>query len=835
MTARGVLRPLGRRLPFIAGSIDVPGLCAPLRIARDRWGVPHIDAESCEDAWFGAGFCHAQDRAFQLEIMLRVGRGTLSQLVGGEGLRIDRLSRRLGLHRVAAAQLQAQDEDVRALLEAYARGVNAGLARGARRVPHELALLRAKPTPWTAADALSTPKVLGIGGLAENWALEHARLRIATLDGQDALRETDPSYPDWLEVIADLDALRRAAGAGGGSNNWAIAGARTRTGRPLLANDPHLPPTVPGIFYLLHLHTDEWDLVGASTPGCPGMTIGHNRHAAWGVTSGMADVADLCVEQVSADGASVREGERLVPCEVREERISVRGRRREVVERVTVTPRGPIVSPAGQDETPALSMRCALLDPQAKLTGPLRMQEVRSFEDLQGQAAGWPFPLNVLYADADGHIGWQLTGRIPLRPAAEGAAGSGPAGGAPGNEPGGGVARNEPGGGVAGNEPAGGVAGPGPGVLPRTPESPDWEGWLSSQQLPSAFDPQRGFLASANNKPLPDGEGPYLGCDWMDGYRAQAISEALAARGDWSLDDAGELQQERHSLPWRELRETVLGLREAVLRPWESVGALQPREPVLGGVGQPPPLAALRVQASRLRRGLDLLQAWDGEVSAESLSAGVFELMLAELARRIVAARAPHSVEWALGAGVNPIEEHTTLGLRRVSQIVSLLRQRPEGWFEHGWDVELADALAAAVGTLQERRGEDCSRWAWGSLRKLEFQHPLGTRRPLHRVFNLAPIPYGGDTNTIPQAAVDPLDPTGNPLFVAGLRAVFDVGDWDRARFVLATGQSGNPLSPHYEDQHQLWREGASIEIPVSPGAVGESTVAALQLRPCLV
>lgn len=760
--ARSVLRLLGRRLPQIDGTLDVPGLGAPVEIRRDRWGVPYVSAAAAPDAWFGVGFCHAQDRAFQLELLLRVGRGTLAALVGREGLPIDRLSRRCGIHRVSRAQMPAQRADVRALLEAYARGVNAGLTRGGVARPHELALLRARPSAWTAVDVLATSKVLGIGGLAENWTQEHARLMTQALDGAEAVAALEPHAAEWLAAIGDLEALARTVGAGGGSNNWVLAGARTASGRPLLANDPHLPPTVPGLFYLAHVATPDWRLVGATTVGTPGLVSGHNGRAAWGVTSGMADVADLAIEELGPDGASVRDGGRLVPCELREEAILVRGRRKPVVERVLVTPRGPIVSPAGEDGAPALSLRCALLDPAAQLTGPLVMQEARTFAELQATADGWPFPLNVVYADDGGTIGWQFTGRIPRRP--------------------------------AGGDPA-----------PRLAEhAAPWDGWLSSSELPSVADPPAGQLATANNKPLPDGEGPYLGEDWMDGYRAQAIHEALAERDDWDLPATLALQQDARSLPWRELAPFVLAL---------------------GGANGSAPGASLR-------RAVALLSDWDGVVAADAPAATLFELLLAELTGRVVRARAPRSADWALGRSVNPIAEHTILGLRRTSQLVRLLRERPEGWFARGWDAELADALETALARLERDHGADPAGWAWGSVRPLRFGHPLGRQKPLDRVFDLPPIPWGGDTNTIPQASVDPLDPTGGPLYVATLRTAIDAGAWDEARFVLATGQSGNPLSPHYDDQHELWRRGEAIAIPHGEEAVAAAAVATLRLVP---
>ncbi len=761
---RRALRLLGRRLPTVEGTIAAPGLGAPLRIRRDRWGVPYVRAANARDAWFGVGFCHAQDRAFQLELLLRVGRGTLAALVGREGLAIDRLSRRAGIHHVSRAQLTQQRADVRALLDAYADGVNAGLRHGAPR-PHELALLRARSTAWSAADVLATSKVLGIGGLAENWTQEHARLTTEALDGDAAVAALEPHYADHLAVIGDLQALSRAAGAGGGSNNWVLSGARTATGRPLLANDPHLPPTIPGLFYLAHVATPDWRLVGATTVGTPGLVSGHNGHAAWGVTSGMADVADLTIEQFGSDGASVRDGERFVPCEVREEGIRVRGGK-PVVERVLTTPRGPIVSPAGEDGEQALALRCALLDPAAQLTGPLVLEEARSFADLQAGADGWPFPLNVVYADADGHTGWQFTGRIPRRPA----------GGDPTPQPG--------------------------------PQAKPWDGWLTAQELPSVEDPPAGQLATANNKPLPDGAEPHLGEDWMDGYRAQAIHDALAQRDDWDVPATQALQQDARSLPWEELRPLVLALTAGT-----------------NGGGASPP-------AERARRAVALLAAWDGRVAAEAPAAALFELLLAELAQRVVRARAPHSAEWALGHSVNPIAEHTILGLRRTSQLVRLLREQPDGWFAAGWDAELAAALDTALARLERDHGTDPAAWAWGRLRPLRFVHPLGRQKPLDRLFDLPPIAWGGDTNTIPQASVDPLDPLGNPLYVATLRTAIDVGSWDDARFVLATGQSGNPLSPHYDDQHALWRRGDAITIPHTDEAVAAAAVATLRLVP---
>src|SRR5437762_5205563 len=192
---------LGRRLPRVRGRIRVAGLEASVTIRRDRWGIPHVDARSPGDAWFGLGFCHAQDRAFQLELLQRVGSGTLSELIGPDGLPIDRMSRRLGFRRTAQAQLEVISPEVLAVLEAYVRGINQGLGRGRKRAPHELALLRRAPTPWTALDVLCFVGLQAFS-LSSNWDVELARLKILTDDGPDAVAALDPSYPGWLPVAA---------------------------------------------------------------------------------------------------------------------------------------------------------------------------------------------------------------------------------------------------------------------------------------------------------------------------------------------------------------------------------------------------------------------------------------------------------------------------------------------------------------------------------------------------------------------------------------------------------------------------------------------------------
>jgi penicillin amidase len=771
---------LGRRLPVTSGRLMLPGLHQPLTIRRDRYSIPYIDAETEDDAWFGLGFCQAQDRAFQLELRLRTVRGTLSALFGEQTLPIDRLSRRVGLLESAQRQLPVLDKDVRRQVEAFVRGLNAGLDAGSRRHAPEFALLRTRPTRWETADVLGIGKLMSLL-LIGNWDVELSRLKILMSDGPQALRDLNPTYPEdhpftaqpgaiaglaidhlaedmetFLSFLnlkpgsatSETTALTLDEPGAAGSNCWAIAGARTASGRPILASDPHLEGTLPPHWYLAHLRTPDWAVAGASLIGAPAIGIGHNGFAAWGLTAGLADAVDLFIEDVGPDGKSVGRGDTYVPCETRREVIEVKGKPT-VVEDVLITPNGPLIGPALDGDVGAIAMRAVWLEPKAA-RGLITAHKARSFAAFRKEFEAWPlFSHNVVYADADGTIGWQLAGETPRR-------------------------RN------------------GWGLLPLPARDPGtgWQGEsIPFTEMPHLVDPEAGFIVSANNQPALDTAKPYLGADWLDGYRAARISEALAARSDWDRDTTMRLQLDEISLTWREIRDTVLTL------PSPSAGA---------------------------SLALELLRSWDGVVAAGSTGAAVFEIFLAEMRRRIARAKAPNSGPWALGGGFTPLLPVSTFTAGRVSRILRLLREQHAGWFSRAWPEEMTDALAAAIAELRQKQGQNPSAWTWGRARPITLLHPVGRVRQLAPVFNRGPFPRGGDSNTI--------SPSGT--VIASLRMVVEVGDWDGARFVLPGGQSGNPLSPHYDDMLSLWHRGEGVPIAWSAEASAGVVSSTLHLMP---
>lgn len=776
-TLRDLLRlSLGERLPTVDGSLRVPGVRAPITIRRDAHGIAYVEASNDDDAFFGMGFCQVQDRGFQMELYLRVARGTLAEALGAELLPVDRLMRRIGFRHMARRQLALLPPRERAQLQSFARGVNAA-PLVAKAKAHELTLLGLGPSHFEASDIIAVLQFFAFA-LSSNWDAELARLRVVRADGAEALEALEASHPDWIREIGGLRALAASACAmraaerladdvgaignvvalGGASNAWAVAPSRTSTGRPILACDPHLSPMLPAPWYLMHVRTPAWAVSGAFFPGNPMPTIGHNEHVAWGVTAGHADNTDLFLEHVAPDGKSVREGRTFRPCEVRVEVIGVKGAA-SVVEHVVETPRGPIVSPSLGGDDVALSLRGTWM--ASRPLGGYDIYAARSAEEACACYASYPaLSESRIFADTSGKIAWHLVGDLPIRKK-------------------------------------------GAGMLP----APGWDaryGWerepLPFDALPGVVAPEEGFVAAANQHPGPSPHGAFLGADWLDGSRHARIVEALAMRNDWDVASTARLQTDRKTMLWPRLRSTVLD--------------------------------ALRQSTRTDRRALQWLEAWDGVVAPESTSAAIFELFFAEMVVRIAKAKAPRSWRAALGEGTNVILPHGPMALRRLDHTARILVAQPAGFFAQGWTEEIVDAVAAAMRTLRNVAGDDDTRWAWGTVRPVFLVHAFGSKPPLDRIWNRGPFAFGGDATTIPQGSVAFDAPLGNAIGIPNLRAVMDVGNWGESRWVLAGGQSGNPLSPHYDDMIDLWLRGDSVTIAWSPEAVRERAKTELALRP---
>ncbi|HEY0317526.1 MAG TPA: penicillin acylase family protein [Solirubrobacterales bacterium] len=738
-----------RPLPKTRGTIELEGLRGPVRVRRDRWGVPHIEADEREDLYFAQGFCHAQDRLWQMDFYRRVVRGRVAEMAGPEGLPIDRLIRTLGIRRVAEAEEAALDPELRALLVRFCEGVNAAAAE-APAPPFEMRLLRLEFEPLRPVDILSLGKLLAFG-LSTNWERELLRADMLRELGPELTARLDPTYPvdnpivtqepwsgDGAAIVAQIDTIRRAMGLAAeasGSNNWAVSGARSATGSPLIAGDPHLPPSMPGIWYEVGLRQGERFVRGASMPGMPGVFMGQNNDVCWTFTNVMADTQDLFVERIEGDSYLFEDEWR--PLQTVREEIPVKGRAEPEVLDVRITHHGPIVNEALRaDPAEPLALSWQTLSEPTAFPGMFELLEIESGPDLVGKLEGHTSPAsNLIWADRRGSIGYKLIGRLPIR-----------RGGCP--------------------------------DLPKPGWSGEfeWDGTVPYDELPEVVDPESGFLVTANNRIVGDDYPHHITSEWLDGFRAKRIEQLLGERESHDLDDFEAIQSDDLSLP---------GLEAA-----RRLGRLSPH-------GQ------------RERSAIERLRSWDGRLDPETIAGTIYQAFLLRLAREVARAAIGDRdlCERWLDRADNGFMPHTTSPWRWHSHLMALWEEGDEQLIGRPWDDLVVEALAGALDDLEERFGPGPEAWRWGRVHEMEFPHPLGDANPLlHRLLNRR-LRAGGAQETVSQIAYDPNNPY-KAVWAPSWRMVADPTDPDRSRWQMFTGQSGHPASPHYDDLQADWLEG---------------------------
>ena len=543
-----------RAFPKVSGRVAVPGLRAPVEVVRDRWGVPHLRAQNTHDLFFAQGYVHSQDRLWQMDFDRRVASGRLSEIFGEATLTSDRFLRTIGLRRAAELERPHLDSETADALDAYAAGVNAFVAQHRAALPIEFTLLRYRPEPWTPVDSLAYGKLLAwtLGG---NWRDQILRAQLVARFGVDGMRALIPPYPadapivvpeaagyrSWnpTAVINLLDASAPPHGIG--SNNWVVSGSRTASGKPLLANDPHLEAQMPSIWYEMHLAGGPFDVIGGTLPGLPGVVIGHNQQIAWGVTNAGPDVQDLYIERFDpADPGRYLYRGRWESATMVPERIAVRGQPQPVDLRVRVTRHGPIIDDVVPGLGASLAMRWTALEPGTVSASVLRLDRARTWEEFRDALRLWTVPAqNFVYADREGNIGYQLTGRIPIR-----------------------------------------AGGSGLLPVPGWTGEHEWVGEIPYERLPSEFNPARGFIVTANNRITPDAYPYSISHEWDPGFRARRIETMLAGDDRATVDQMQQIQMDLTSLPGQAIvqalgsahiaEEPAAGLL-AELRSWDGV------------------------------------------------------------------------------------------------------------------------------------------------------------------------------------------------------------------------------------------------------------------------
>lgn len=773
---------LRNSLPQISGSINLPGLDKQVTVIRDANAVPHIIAKSENDAYFALGFVHAQDRLWQMEFMRRLGAGRLAEVLGEQALDTDRYIRTLGLYPLARAIYGNASGEVRRVLDSYAAGVNAWL--GARRdpLPPEFILLGVKPEQWQPADTLVWSRLMALR-LGRNRKNEILRARIAKrLDKKGLNVELlDQLWPDDpLGTPATLDSallgIRSAQNVllgsldadllgNSGSNGWIVHGRLTRTGKPVLANDPHLGFGAPILWYLARIEAPGLSLTGATVPGVPLMLLGHNGSIAWGMTNGGADVEDVFVETLDPENpARYLSPQGSLPFAMRREVIAVKGAE-EVTMAIRETRHGPVISDGSKnalgtvDTGHVVVLATPALRSDDRTVGALlAINRARNWNDFRTAANSFHTPqTNLFFAGLDGDIGFVSAGRIPIRKNGDGRI---PVMGADGRH--------------------------------------DWTGFIPAEDFPALHNPSSGRIVNANNV-VSDADYPYLMTrDWALPYRAERIVELLDNQHTHGIEESQDLQRDVLSTAARRVLPLMLRVRPA---------------------------------NERARKALRLLSGWDYQMQRERAEPLIYTVWL----RHLVSTLARDEL------GETLTDAYLALVFRPAPRFVETVLSSHPGWCndiatpaKEFCDKPLALALERALNEISTELGPDMDKWRWGALHRATFPHRVLTKVSAVRRWADLSIETDGGNHTVNRGSTG-REKTESPLRHtdgSGYRAVYDLSDLENSTFMIATGQSGNPLSRHYDDLLRRWRDGQYIRIIGNRADFGKSSIGALVLEP---
>lgn len=587
---------LTKGYPLSSGTLQLKGLRGPVRVIRDQMGVPNIYATNTDDLFFAQGYVHAQDRLWQMELFRHIGHGRTAELQGKSGLDNDKFLRTIGLARAARADWQVIDEEGRRILNDFSAGVNAYIESHRSNLPAEYTLIGISPEPWSPLDSLVWAKVMAFD-LGGNRSAEIVRSQMIEKLGAEKAHQIWPDYPtggpfiippeaknyafnvrpdhtpDWLggvplvslgspnlESIA-LNDMRMQLGDGIGSNNWVVDGTKTTTGKPLLANDPHLSIQMPAIWYAIGLHCESitaecpYDVSGMALSPDPGIVAGHNDRVAWGVTNTGPDVQDYFIEKVNPTNPNQYEFQgKMEDMQVLTEIIKVKGGE-DVKWEVRITRHGPIMTPVLSGVTVPLALQWTAIRETSRISSAIiRIDRARNFDEFRDALKDFDAPSqNFVFEDVDGNIGYQMPGRIPIR-----------------------------------------AKGFGLVPVPGWNGEYEWTGYIPFDELPFVYNPPTHYIATANHAVVPTMYKYFITSDWSAPFRAIRINDMLNSKDKFSVSDIATIQGDVTSIPMQELQKSLVGL-------------------------------SIEKQKVLQTRAMEIIKGWDGRLSAESAGGAILE------------------------------------------------------------------------------------------------------------------------------------------------------------------------------------------------------------------
>ncbi len=763
-------------IPSLSGTLQLDGLKGSVEVYRDELGIPYIRAENEQDAFFAQGFATAQDRLWHMEYDRLRGSGRWAEAVGDGALEQDKLMRRFRLAASAKADYAVMDEHTRMVFDAYAAGVNAFID-GPDPLPAEYAIAGIRPEPWEPWHSLVVYKVRHIlMGVFESkvW-----RARMVRGMGPEKAGRLFPGYePGHLlilppgathdgaldeglkELAEGAAALNHLSELDGGSNSWAIGGNSTSTGKPLVAGDSHRALDTPNAYYQNRVACPEFDVIGLSFPGVPAFPhFGHNPWVCWCVTHTAADYQDLYIEQLrDGDIPQYLHKDEWHDAEVHHETVRSNSGREETI-RVVVTNHGPVIS-GSPEAGSGMALKYTATESASDWPAILwKMLRARSADELVESQRGWVDPCNnFVFADVDGNYGYFCRGRIPIR-----------------------------------NRVNGWLPVPG-----WTGEH-EWQGDIPFEELPRSINPEEGYIATANNKPVGDDYPHYIAVDFTPEFRVKGVTNDLKSLDKPAAPDMAKVHSQRISQP----AQAFLALLPSV-EPSNALCAI----------------------------ARDRLLAWDGSMDANRVGPTIYSAMRDALLRDIFDRNLPaglahdawHPADRGLGS----------FGNRLKARMVEMIRNDDRSLLADGesWPDAISRALTRGVATLFTRLGDDPDAWVWDRVHRAVPKHTLSAAHPdLAGLLDPPAIPHSGDGDTPLQGGYSPATfATVTSLSVA--RYSYDMADWDNSLWVVPLGSSGHPGSPHYCDQSETWRRVEMVPMRWDWNAIASTAESHQTLRP---
>lgn len=737
-------------LPDTFTNTSVRGLEAPVEIFRDRLGIPHVRAGSVHDVFFGQGYATAQDRLWHMDFDRHRATGRWAEFAGPDAVEQDRFMRRFRLGASAQADYEVIKPETRAMLEAYADGVNAFI-NTSDNLPVEYRIVGAEPEPWQPSDSLVVFKVrhilMGVfeGKIWRAKLVNHlgpekaAELIFGYEEGTLLIVPPGEVYsgpaPDGLkELYTGAEPVSPFKNTDAGSNSWVLDGRHTASGKPLLAGDPHRGLDTPNAYYQNHISCPDFDVVGLSFPGVPGFPhFGHNTWVAWCVTHAMADYQDLYIERFQEDDPTryLAIGD-YKQAKVYKETIKVRGGQSEELE-VTVTNHGPIIL-GDPSQGHALAFKyTATAEPINAADTLLEMLKVKSVEEMDESMKDWVDPCNnFLFADVHGGIEYLTRGKVPIRSFDNAWL-----------------------------------------PVPGWTGEHEWQGMVPFEEMPRSRNPENGYIITANHRIVDQDYPYYIGLDYYAEFRARRIKERLDRIEKATIQDMAAVHSEDVSIPAAEIARLLSNVN--------------PR--------------GADAQSAR-----DLLVAWDGSMHKDRVEPTIFsafrDALIEKVAKRAIG---PLAEEALSGTGRGGPQWLHQIGI----EIPGFVQGKGNGLVAgiQDWDSLMAETLEEVVGRLKEKLGSDMGAWKWGSIHTTRPRHTLSPYFPeAAELLDPPSVPMSGDGDTPLAASYD----LSNPFVISSTsvaRYAFDLADWNNSMWIVPLGSSGHPGSPHFSDQAITWSE----------------------------